>query len=195
MRKHLTLHVQHWGTSGEVGRAVADVLKQNSSLRSFSLKADSSNLQDKTGKLLAEALPQNSSLASVLSKLASECQRIKRIWASNEESSPPSALFCFKYTPKQFWVSGVQKKTAWNLIRSTFELSKYSCRWWNWDCNGRGLVAQWHLATLFMGSWWDRHQRCEWQDVGSGSVSWPRYGKAWSNDLSKARDWESTEPE
>lgn len=75
----MTLHVQHWGTSGEVGRAVADVLKQNSSLRSFSLKADSSNLQDKTGKLLAEALPQNSSLASVLSKLASECQRIKRI--------------------------------------------------------------------------------------------------------------------
>ena len=62
--------MQHWGASGEVGRAVADVLKQNSSLRSFCLKADDSNLQDKTGKLLAEALPQNSSLASFLAKLA-----------------------------------------------------------------------------------------------------------------------------
>ena len=84
---------------------------------------------------------------------------------------------------------------AWNFIRSTFELSKYSCRWWNWDCNGGGLVAEWHLATLFVGSCRDRHQWCKWPDFGSGSVSWPRYGKAWSNDLSKARDWERTELE
>lgn len=65
-RRHLSLHVLHWGAYGELGRAVAAVLKQNSSLQSLCLKADGTNLSDKTGVVLAQALTQNSSLSRCL---------------------------------------------------------------------------------------------------------------------------------
>eukprot|EP00435_Cladocopium_sp_Y103_P060655 s755_g22.t1 len=64
--RHLSLHVLHWGACGELGRAVAAVLKQNSSLQSLCLKADATNLSDKTGVVLAQALTQNSSLSRFL---------------------------------------------------------------------------------------------------------------------------------
>ena len=65
-RRRLSLHVLHWGACGELGRAVAAVLKQNSSLQSLYLKADGTNLSDKTGVVLAQALTQNSSLSRFL---------------------------------------------------------------------------------------------------------------------------------
>ena len=57
----------HWGVSGELGGTIAAILKTNSSLQSLSVKADSTNLADKTGVTLAQAT-QNSSLSRFLAR-------------------------------------------------------------------------------------------------------------------------------